>query len=188
MNQKNGLQGKPRWKVLRQWAIVVPVIAVVLVVLIFLYDGHQVDERQNLVRKSLNAGYEQILDSRFTKYRNVLVEDVEYVKFEPARNPLRKAADANILIRKDAKYIDGADGNLELVEIYGREERWVDEKNVIVEPYAIIRASSNPWDIFFMLIFIVPFMCCLELVLLLRCLGAYRFWKAQENGAQKEAQ
>ena len=109
----------PRYKVLRQWMIAVPLFAVLAVVLIFLWDGKTVDERTALVREALDAGNVRILDGQFDRVGVHEMTDGEvYEEFQPSAMFLRRNnASANVLIKKDAQFRDGADGNRREVEI-----------------------------------------------------------------------
>ena len=142
MKRKQVYEVAPRWKVLRQWAV--------LVVLVFVSDGYRIDKREDIVRKAVSAGYKQILDGRFTRIGITSVEGVEYEEYAPAQYAAArnsKYADKSVLIPKGANYIDGADGERKYVEIYGKEVRRTDERHVIVEPFAMVKPSTSGfWD------------------------------------------
>ena len=179
----------PRYKVLRQWMIVVPLLAVLTVVLFFLWDGEAVDERDALVNEAIDAGYTRILNDRFDRIgTRVLKDGEEYDEFEPSRRFLmRKNADANVLIKKGAWFKDGADGQRQRVEIYGREVQWVDDSLLIVEPYAIVlpRGGASVGDFFFLFVIIIPAFAIVELVLVVKFFAAYEAWKEQERNQQR---
>lgn len=179
----------PRYKVLRQWMIVVPLLAVLVVVLFFLSDGEAVDKRDALVSEAVDAGYVHILNGRFDRIgTRVLKDGEEYDEFEPSHGLLmRKNADANVLIKKGARFKDGADGERQCVEIYGREVQWVNDSLLIVEPYAIVlpRGGASVGDFFFLFVIIIPAFAIVELVLVVKFFAAYEAWKEQERNQQR---
>ena len=179
----------PRYKVLRQWMIVVPLLAVLTVVLFFLWDGEAVDKRDALVSEAVDAGYVHILNGRFDRIgTRVLKDGEEYDEFEPSHGLLvRKNADANVLIKKGARFKDGADGERQRVEIYGREVQWVNDSLLIVEPYAIVlhRGGASVGDFFFLFVIIIPAFAIVELVLVVKFFAAYEAWKEQERNQQR---
>lgn len=187
MKRKQVYEVAPRWKVLRQWALAVPLITAVLVVLVFVSDGYRIDKREDIVRKAVDAGCKQILDGRFTWVRVTTVEGVEYEEFETVRD--RKYTDVNVLIPKDASFIDGTDGELRYVEIYGREVRRTDEHHVIVEPFAMVNPpGSDIWESFALFVLFLLFalvIAIVEIVLVVKCFNARDEWKEQEQNRQR---
>ncbi len=186
MKGKQSYEAAPSWKVLRQWALAVPLFAVVVTMLFFVCDGNRTDKRENIIRKALDAGCKQILNSRFTWVRVTTVEGVEYEEFETVRD--RKHTDVNVLIPKDASFIDGTDGELRYVVIYGREVRRTDEHHVIVEPFAMVNPpGSDIWESFALLVLFLLFalvVAIVEIVLVVKCLNAHDEWKEQERAGQ----
>lgn len=191
MKRKQVYEVAPRWKVLRQWALAVPLITAVIVVLVFVSDGYRIDKREDIVRKAVSAGYKQILDGRFTRIGITSVEGVEYEEYAPAQYAAArnsKYADKSVLIPKGANYIDGADGERKYVEIYGKEVRRTDERHVIVEPFAMVKPSTSGfWDglaTFVLLLTLAPVVAIVEIVLVVKCFNAHDEWKEQERAGQ----
>ena len=174
------------WKVLISIIIILPIITSVAYVICSTIENMQISNNQKLRQEAHEAGYkEEYYICTLTD--EISLEGVDYTLYTARRDVfVGESYKEEILVKKDAAYIDKTKGKKEGLIIYGNIEGFANDpdddvvynpgKYAVINPYkiAIYKQSIDMWAGVGLLIIAVMIEIGLVIILALYCVVMYR--------------